>query len=100
LTVGRFGIDKQFMGDLDLMMLRREVNAMYTRVATSPDGEFHIHRGPDYSARVLGYDAQELAWLPVDNLSIDIVISNGVLNLARFDCFAGTTKERTARGMV
>jgi hypothetical protein len=49
--------------------------------------------------------------LPVDDGSVDVVISNGVLNLVplkdraiadvgishRFDCFAGTTKERTAR---
>jgi hypothetical protein len=25
---------------------------MYARVATSPEGEFHFHRGPDYAARL------------------------------------------------
>src|SRR5262245_36227833 len=39
---------------------------MYARVATSPDGEFHFHRGPHYAAMVLGYDAAELAALPSD----------------------------------
>jgi arsenite methyltransferase len=37
--------------DLDVMMLRHEVSAMDARVATSPEGEFHFHRGPDYAAR-------------------------------------------------
>ena len=37
---------------------------MYSRVATSPDGEFHFHRGPHYAATMLGYDAAELAALP------------------------------------
>ncbi|MBI2835254.1 MAG: methyltransferase domain-containing protein [Acidobacteria bacterium] len=50
--------------DLDVARLRHEVRAMYARVATSPDGEFHFHRGPAYAARVLGYDAGELASLP------------------------------------
>jgi ubiquinone/menaquinone biosynthesis C-methylase UbiE len=39
---------------------------MYSRVATSPDGEFHFHRGPQYAAAMLGYDAAELAALPLD----------------------------------
>lgn len=37
---------------------------MYARVATSPEGEFHFHRGPDYAAAVLGYSAAALAALP------------------------------------
>jgi len=52
--------------DLDTTMLRREVSAMYARVATAPDGEFHFHRGPDYAARMLGYDRRELERLPAD----------------------------------
>jgi len=52
--------------DLDTSMLRREISAMYARVATAPDGEFHFHRGPGYAARMLGYDAQELERLPAE----------------------------------
>jgi arsenite methyltransferase len=50
--------------DLDTRMLRRDVSAMYARVATAPDGEFHFHRGPEYAASVLGYDHSELERLP------------------------------------
>ena len=52
--------------DLDMLMLRREISAMYARVATAPDGEFHFHRGPAYAAGMLGYDARELERLPAD----------------------------------
>jgi hypothetical protein len=50
----------------DVASLRAEVETMYSRVATSPDGEFHFHRGADYAATMLGYDATELAALPAD----------------------------------
>ncbi|MBI1874194.1 MAG: methyltransferase domain-containing protein [Acidobacteria bacterium] len=50
--------------DLDSARLRREVREMYSRVAAAPNGAFHFHRGPDYAARWLGYDAAELAALP------------------------------------
>ena len=39
---------------------------MYSRVADAPEGEFHFHRGPEYAASRLGYDAGELAALPPD----------------------------------
>ena len=39
---------------------------MYSRVAASPEGAFHFHRGPQYAATTLGYDAAELAALPSD----------------------------------
>lgn len=52
--------------DLDVASLRAEVQTMYTRVASSPAGDFHFHRGPVYAATVLGYDASELAALPDD----------------------------------
>jgi len=39
---------------------------MYSRVATSPNGEFHFHRGPHYAATMLGYDSTELAALTAD----------------------------------
>jgi arsenite methyltransferase len=48
----------------DVASLRGEVQTMYSRVAASPDGEFHFHRGPQYAATMLGYDATELAGLP------------------------------------
>lgn len=38
---------------------------MYGRVATAPHGEFHFHRGPEYAVATLGYDASELAALPL-----------------------------------
>jgi len=37
---------------------------MYERVATEPEGDFHFHRGPEYAAGLLGYDAAEMAELP------------------------------------
>jgi arsenite methyltransferase len=52
--------------DLNVSTLRREIQAMYSRVATAPDGSFHFHRGPVYAAMMLGYDADELAQLPAD----------------------------------
>jgi SAM-dependent methyltransferase len=50
--------------DLDSLRLRREVQDIYARVAAEPDGAYHFHRGPDYAATMLGYDATELAVLP------------------------------------
>ncbi len=52
--------------DLDTEMLRSEVSSMYTRVAQTPDGDFHFHRGPTYAAEYLGYDGAELAALPAE----------------------------------
>jgi arsenite methyltransferase len=52
--------------DFDVKRLRAEVQAMYARVATSPNGEFHFHRGARYAAVMLGYDAIELSMLPPD----------------------------------
>lgn len=52
--------------ELDVATLRSEVQTMYARVAAAPDGAFHFHRGPQYAAARLGYDAAELAALPSD----------------------------------
>src|SRR5438445_9173013 len=52
--------------DFDVASLRVEVQTMYSRVAASPDGEFHFHRGPQYAATMLGYDAADLAALPLE----------------------------------
>src|SRR5207245_5301116 len=50
--------------DLDTLKLRAEIQSMYARVAEDPSGEFHFHRGPEYAARRLHYDAAELSKLP------------------------------------
>lgn len=49
---------------LDADRLRDEVRKVYARVAESPNGDFHFHRGPAYAVERLGYDADELATLP------------------------------------
>src|SRR5262245_55783987 len=50
--------------DLDMLRLQAEIRSIYSRVATDPSGAFHFHRGPEYAASLLGYDAGELARLP------------------------------------
>ena len=62
--------------DFDVASLRAEIQTMYSRVATSPDGEFHFHRGPQYAATMLGYDAAELAALPLDVTSSFVGVGN------------------------
>jgi hypothetical protein len=49
---------------LDKEALKSEVRAIYANVAENPQGEFHFHRGPEYAARLLGYDPVELNQLP------------------------------------
>ena len=48
----------------DTTRLRDEIQAIYSRVATEPSGDFHFHRGPEYAVQMLGYDAGALAALP------------------------------------
>ena len=62
--------------NLDVVTLRSEIQAMYSRVATAPQGEFHFHRGSGYAATVLGYDAAELAELPAEVTSSFAGIGN------------------------
>jgi SAM-dependent methyltransferase len=50
--------------DLDTVRLRNEIQSIYARVASAPDGEFHFHRGPEYAERSLRYDPLALARLP------------------------------------
>lgn len=50
--------------DLDTLRLRAEIQSIYARVATDPSGDFHFHRGPEYAATRLRYDAAALAMLP------------------------------------
>ncbi len=44
--------------------LRERVREMYDRLARSPSGEFHFHRGLTYAVERLGYDRAELAAMP------------------------------------
>lgn len=62
--------------DLDVTSLRAEMQSMYARVATSPDGEFHFHRGLHYAIERLGYDPAELALLPADAVASFAGIGN------------------------
>jgi len=50
--------------DLDTRKLRAEIQSIYSRVAADPSAGFHFHRGPEYAAERLHYDATELASLP------------------------------------
>ncbi|WP_242338459.1 MULTISPECIES: methyltransferase domain-containing protein [Anaeromyxobacter] len=50
--------------DLDTARLRAEIQSIYSRVASAPDGEFHFHRGLDYAVDFLRYDRAALAALP------------------------------------
>jgi arsenite methyltransferase len=52
--------------ELDVATLKREIQTIYGRVATSPAGQFHFHRGPAYAVERLGYDVALLATLPAD----------------------------------
>jgi SAM-dependent methyltransferase len=52
--------------DLDTARLRKEIQSIYARVADDPSGVFHFHRGPQYAAEMLGYDARALAELPAE----------------------------------
>jgi len=48
----------------DVARLKQEVRQTYASVARDPGGDFHFHRGPEYAARLLGYDLTELKSLP------------------------------------
>jgi SAM-dependent methyltransferase len=48
----------------DVDRLREEVRKTYSSVARDPDANFHFHRGPEYAARLLNYDLEELQRLP------------------------------------
>ena len=51
--------------NFDPEKLKAEIRKTYTAVADDPAGDFHFHRGPEYAARLLGYDLAELLALPV-----------------------------------
>jgi arsenite methyltransferase len=50
--------------DLDTVRLRNEIQSIYARVASGPDGEFHFHRGAEYAKRFLRYEPLALARVP------------------------------------
>lgn len=62
--------------DLDSIRLRREVQAMYSRVAFAPEDSFHFHRGPEYAVDWLGYDRHELEAIPADVTSAFAGVGN------------------------
>ena len=51
----------------DVDRLRHRVRAEHDRLAREPEGHFHFHRGPEYAARMLGYDAQEMTIIPEES---------------------------------
>jgi len=51
----------------DSERLREEIQSIYSQVATSPEGDFHFHRGPNYAVAQLAYDETELAGLPAES---------------------------------
>lgn len=93
--------------DFDVATLRAEVQAMYARVAAAPDGEFHFHRGPEYAATRLGYDARELRALPDEVTSSFAGVANphaiapimGDLVVLDVGCGAGTDLLLAARSL-
>lgn len=50
--------------DFDTVRLRNEVQSIYSRVASAPEGEFHFHRGAAYAETFLRYERQALARVP------------------------------------
>lgn len=50
--------------DFDTVRLRNEIQSIYSRVASAPQGEFHFHRGAEYAATFLRYDRQALSRVP------------------------------------
>jgi arsenite methyltransferase len=62
--------------DLDVAKLRHEVALIYGRVAEDPSGDFHFHRGAEYAATMLEYDAAELAKLPLETTASFAGIAN------------------------
>lgn len=56
--------------------LRQLVRAEYDRVAREPGANFHFHRGPQYAAQKLGYDAHEMALIPEDSTAAFAGVGN------------------------
>ena len=54
--------------DFDTVRLREEIQSIYSRVASAPDGEFHFHRGAAYAETFLRYDHEALARIPASTV--------------------------------
>jgi ubiquinone/menaquinone biosynthesis C-methylase UbiE len=93
---------------VDSAELRRAIERVYTEVVNDPKKGYHFHTGAEYAVERLGYirDMTEAMLLrgrenialtglaqidyraglaeslPVDDASVDLVISNGVINLS------------------
>jgi SAM-dependent methyltransferase len=50
--------------ELNVDRLRAQIRETYTRLARSPDGDFHFHHGLRYAVEVLRYDRAQLEGLP------------------------------------
>src|SRR5262245_20805151 len=61
---------------IDAQRLRSEVEKLYARVSTEPDGQFHFHRGIDYAVDKLLYDRSELKALPVSSTEVFAGVAN------------------------
>ena len=62
--------------DRDSPDIRSAVETLYARVANEPGGEFDFHRGAEYAAKNLGYDAAELAALPSNSTRSFVGVGN------------------------
>ncbi len=49
---------------LDTMLLRDEIQKIYSQVCSDPKKGYHFHTGPEYAADLLGYSREELGELP------------------------------------
>jgi len=49
---------------LDSVLLRQEIEKVYSEVVRDPKKGYHFHTGPEYAAERLGYSRAELAELP------------------------------------
>jgi arsenite methyltransferase len=70
--------------DFDTVRLRDEVQSLYSRVASAPEGEFHFHRGAVYAETFLRYDQRALEGIP----SYAVASFAGVGNPLRIEAVA------------
>ncbi len=49
---------------LDTVLLREEIQKVYSEVCSNPKKGYHFHTGPEYAADLLGYSRADLAELP------------------------------------
>ncbi len=49
---------------LDAVLLREEIQKIYSQVCSDPKKGYHFHTGPEYAADLLGYSREGLGELP------------------------------------